>query len=90
MTRRKNPFGKTVKKDTPYAVYQGPADFEWRILKTYQIPENCKKNRYARWLVAAKSDLSYGGFELGDTYRDDIQKHGKLVECTDEWREHYG
>ena len=33
----KNKFGKTVKVDSPYAIYKNEAtNFEHRVLKTYQ------------------------------------------------------
>ena len=45
MTRRKNLFGKSRTVDNPYAVYKMPhMNFEWRILKTYKLPENEAKN----------------------------------------------
>ena len=84
----KNPFGKTVAKDQPYAVYQR-GDWEWLVLKTYQLPKNEAKNSDALWFVAAKSDLNYGEFEMGDEYAANILRFGKLVQCTPEWKEHY-
>ena len=34
MATTKNPFGKTRDMENPYAIYTGPAGFEWRVLKT--------------------------------------------------------
>jgi hypothetical protein len=80
-----NLFGKTVKKETPYAIYAGPNNWEWSVLKTYQMPHKEKANKYARWFVAARSPFTHGSYELGDTYVSEIMEHGVLVDATDEW-----
>jgi len=85
MTRKKNPFGKTVDIESPYAIYTGPKGFEWRILKTYQTTKNEKKNPYARWFVAAKSEMTGGAWEYGDTYVKDILNYGILISYVDGW-----
>lgn len=84
----RTPFGKGRKTDNPYAVYKF-RDFTWHVLKTYQHPDKEKDNEYARWLVAAKSNMTYGSFEMGDAYVNEILQFGKLVEATDEWRQYY-
>jgi len=90
MTRRKNQFGKSRTVDNPYAVYKMPhMNFEWRILKTYKLPENEAKNPYSVWFVAARSDLTYGSWEYGDNYIKDILNHGHLTSSTEEWDEIY-
>jgi hypothetical protein len=83
----KNPFGKTADVEKPYAVFKLGTAWEWRVLKTYQKPENEAKNQYARWFVAAKSPYTYGSWEYGDLYINDVA--GNLVESTDEWVEAY-
>jgi hypothetical protein len=80
-----NPFAKSRKTDAPYAIYQAPGGWEWRVLKTYKAPENEAKDPYARWMVAAKSENTYGSFEMGDTYAKDILTYGRLVMATQEW-----
>lgn len=85
-----NPFAKSRKTDAPYAIYQGPGGFEWRILKTYKTPANEAKDAYARWFVAAKSDATWGEFEMGDTYAKEIRTYGRLVAATPEWLEAHG
>jgi len=85
-----NPFAKTRKTDMPYAIYQGPGGFEWRVLKTYKTPANEAKDAYARWFVAAKSDMTYGDFEMGDTYAKEVRTYGRLVAATPEWLEAHG
>jgi hypothetical protein len=61
--------------------------WEWRILKTYKQPANEAKDPYARWFVAAKSEHTYGSFELGDTYRQEVVSYGRLVAAEPEWLE---
>ena len=71
MTRQKNLLGKSRKTDTPYAIFKGYGPFgetEMRLLKTYQLPAKEKENRYARWFVAVKTDMTYGSYDMGDSY----------------------
>jgi len=81
----KNPFGKSRKQDAPYAIYTSHMGWEWRILKTYKLPDTEVSDIYARWFVAARSPHTYGSFELGDTYRRDVLQHGRLVAADTEW-----
>ena len=67
----KNLLGKSRNQDKPYAIYKGMGPFgntEMRVLKTYQTPANEDKNRYARWFVAVKSDMTHGSYDMGDSY----------------------
>ena len=67
----KNLLGKSRPQDKPYAVFKGHGPFgetEMRLLKTYQRPDKEKSNKYARWFIAVKTDMTYGSFELGDSY----------------------
>lgn len=67
----KNLHGKSRTVENPYhIIVQG--DWEWRILKRYQSPDAERANPYARWFVAAKSPLTYGAWEYGDTYISEI------------------
>ena len=75
----KNECNKTRNIDDPYEVYQGPGNFEWRVLRKYQNPENEAKNPYARWYCAVKSDMTHGSFEFGDVYVSDIMEYGHKV-----------
>ena len=88
----KNAFGKTRSKDDPYAIYKGygpMGDTEVRVLKTYQHVDNERKNPYARWFVAIKTDMTWGDFELGDSYINGLLRGLKLTTCTEEWRNTY-
>ena len=71
MTRAKNLLGKSRKTDAPYAIFKGYGPFgetEMRLLKTYQLPAKEKDNQYARWFVAVKSEMTYGSYDMGDSY----------------------
>ena len=39
--------------------------------------------------MAAKSDATFGSFELGDTYKNEVTRYGRLVAATPEWIEEY-
>lgn len=84
-----NPFAKSRTKDNPYAIFRA-GDFEWRLLKTYRMAKHEAKDPYARWFVAAKSDNTFGSFELGDTYRSEVLRYGTLYAAEPEWLEAYG
>ena len=67
----KNLHGKTRPVESPYLIIvQG--DWEWRVLKRYQSQDAERANPYARWFVAVKSPLTYGSWEMGDTYVREI------------------
>jgi len=88
---KKNPFNKTVSKDRPYAVYMNFVNgWEHRVLKTYQRPDKEQGNELARWMVAVKSPMTGDGYDIGDTYCQDIKQFDMLVSCTTEWGKHYG
>ena len=76
----RTPFGKTRKTMDPYAIYQR-GDWTWHILKTYKHPHNEVGDMYARWFVAAKSPMSDGRFEMGDTWKaiDDLNRASELA-----------
>ena len=88
--RKKNPFGKSQSHDKPYAIYKNNYGWEWRVLKTYQHPDNEKSNEYARWFVSATSPLMHdGGYEMGDNYSNEILENAYLESSSPEWKEHY-
>ena len=69
----KNLCGKTRPKENPYEIWMSRDGFEYRVLKKYQSPENEAKNPHARWFLATKSPFTYGTFELGDGYVQDVK-----------------
>jgi hypothetical protein len=83
-TNMPNQFAKTRKADQPYAIYQGPG-ITWHVIKTYKMPSSETKDQYARWMVAAKSDATFGDFEYGDTYKREVTSYGRLVAADPEW-----
>lgn len=70
----KNLCGKTRKVDKPYEIWMRP-DWEWRVLKKWQSPSKEKTNQYARWFCAVKSPMTYGDYEYGDVYVNDIKTY---------------
>jgi hypothetical protein len=52
-----NPFAKSRKTESPYAIYSYGGIMTWHVLKTYKMPKSEDKDPYARWrygtLVAA-------------------------------------
>ena len=89
--RKKNPFGKSTTQDKPYAIYEDGHGWQWRVLKTYQHPDNEKGNEYARWLVSATSPLMHdGGYEMGDQYSNIVLESGFLTSAFYEWKQFYG
>ena len=84
-----NPFRKTADINAPYAVFTNPQGWEWRVLRTYKGRAGEDKDAYARWFVAARSPLTYGDWELGDTYKQEVLRYGRLQACTPEWAEVY-
>ena len=81
-----NQFGKSRKTMDPYAIFKA-GDMTWHVLKTYKQVKN--EDAYARWFVAAKSDATFGDFEMGDTYALEVKRYGTLVAATPEWQEAY-
>ena len=71
-------MSKTRNVNNPYEVYV-LGDWEWRVLKHYQSPAGESKNPYARVYCAVKSPMTWGGYDLGDTYLRDIKGAATLV-----------
>ena len=89
--RKKNPFGKTVSEDNPYAIYHDPyLDITHKILKTYQHRDNESKNINARWFVASKSPMTFDSYDMGDAYAKPIIERCHLVSASDDWKKAYG
>jgi hypothetical protein len=80
----KNLFGKGRATSAPYAIYVGHSHgMTWHVLKTYKMAKN--EGAHSRWFVAAKSDGTFGSFELGDTYASQVKAHGRLIAADPEW-----
>mgnify|MGYP000851942993 CR=1 FL=1 len=74
----KNPMGKQTTIDKPYQVWENPAaGWKWLILKSYQADNN---KPYARAFCAVISPYTFGDYEYGDVYWDEIFKMAVLTE----------
>jgi len=83
-------FGKTRTQDNPYATYANSNGWVWKVLKTYKHSSAETNDPYARWFVAATSPMMQGGgYEMGDTYAQEIKQMGELVDAEPEWRDEY-
>ena len=81
MTTTKNECGKTRKVNEPYEIWKNEdAGWEWRVLKKYQTPEKEAGNQYARWHCAVKSPFTFGSYDQGDTYVQEIKANAVKVE----------
>jgi len=49
------------------------------VLKKYQKPELEATNPYARWLCAVSSPMTYGSYDIGDTYVKDVKGYAYLI-----------
>ena len=73
----KNQCGKMVKIENAYENWQC-GDWIWKVLKKYQNPEQEAKNPYARWMCAVQSPYTYGGWDYGDVYVNEIKNVGAI------------
>ena len=88
----KNLLGKSRPVQDPYAIYEGYGPFgntEMRLIKTYQVPANECKNQYAKWMVAVKSDMTHGSYDMGDSYIREAIMGLSLTWASDMYREQY-
>lgn len=72
----KNTMLKTRKADNPYEVWVY-GDWTWKVLKKYQADDH---KPFAKWLVAAQSPGTFGGWDMGDNYAAEIMAIATLVE----------
>ena len=89
----KNLMGKTRGIQIPYATFRGYGPFgdtEMHVLKAYQTPDNEAKNKYARWLVAVKSPMTHGSYDMSDSYIREATMGLTLVDYSDAYAEQYG
>ena len=81
---------KTTTPERPHATFSNGQGWEWRVLKTYQKPEKEACNLYARWMCAVSSPMTYGGYDMGDTYIKDILDVGVYcIQASDEFKSLY-
>ena len=90
--RQKNLLGKSRNLQKPYAIWKGQGPFgntEMCLIKTYQVPANEAKNQYAKWMIAVKSDMTYGSYDMGDSYIRDAIYGLNLTYASEEYRQQY-
>lgn len=70
----KNLCGKTRKVNDPYEIWVNDrAGWQWRVLKKCQADD---AKPYGRWFCAVKSPMTYGSYDMGDTYVTDVKGNG--------------
>lgn len=75
MTRRINPYGKTVKRENAHFVYQTlDGSWTWYVLKTWQLPEY-DDVPFARWYCNVVSPMTSDDGETGDVYVAEIKTY---------------
>ena len=67
---------KERKKEDPYEIWQNASGWEWRVLKKWQADDN---KPYARWFCAVKSPFTFGCYEYGDVYVNEIKNNAYKV-----------
>ena len=89
----KNLMGKSRNnKDKPYAIFEGMNPFgntTVKLLKSYQKPEKELLNLYAKWMVGVKTDHTFGSYDLGDSYIQDVVRGLSLTYASDKFKENY-
>ena len=84
----KNPLGKGRDVESPYAIFKA-GDFEIRVLKTYKLAKNEPGDKNAKWYTVAKSPMTYGSWEYGDTYRKEVIDNFQITYASPEFIEAY-
>jgi len=64
-----NPMGKTRKLDAPYLIVMN-GSWEYRVLKANTANPG---KPGGSWFCAVKSENTFGGWDMGDTYISDVQ-----------------
>jgi hypothetical protein len=81
---------KTVEMENPHATFVNHrAGWTWKILKVYRAAKTDKGDKYSRWFLAARSPMTFGEYEMGDTYISDVLSYGQLESCTDEFKAYF-
>jgi hypothetical protein len=73
----KNEFSKQRLTENPYEIWiSSDGKWTWRVLKKYQIDDN---KPFARWFCAVKSPYTFGSFDLGDVYVQEIKQNARKM-----------
>jgi hypothetical protein len=73
----KNTMLKTRSVDNPYEVYANEHGWEWRVLKKYQADDH---KPYARWFCAVRSPYTFGSWDYGDVYAQEVLDNATKLE----------
>ncbi len=74
---------KTATKEEPHATYKA-GDWTWLVLKV-NAPKKSPRSPYATWMVAAQSPNTFGGWDMGDTYCQQVMMYANLESSTEEF-----
>jgi hypothetical protein len=73
----KNPCGKMRSVNDPYEVWQSyDGQWTWKVLKKWQVDDS---KPFARWFCAVKSPFTFGEYEMGDVYVEEIKQAANKV-----------
>ena len=59
------------------------------LLKTYQMPPKERENVYECWFVAVKTPMTYGSYDMGDSYIREATLGLTLTYASPEYKEQY-
>ena len=74
---------KMATKEAPHATYVA-GDWTWLVLKV-NAPKKSPRVPYSTWMVAAKSPMTHGGWDMGDTYAIEVLRFAVLEQSTPEF-----
>tara|TARA_R110002124_G_scaffold228922_1_gene394228 strand:+ start:88 stop:438 length:351 start_codon:yes stop_codon:yes gene_type:complete len=82
--KMKNLMNKTRTAENPYATFE-KGSFVSHVIRAYTT----KQEEFSRWYTVAKSDMSFGQYEIGDTYIKEITDNLELVYASPEFIKQY-
>ena len=79
-----------INQDKPIEIWEDVrAGWKWKVWKFYkrgtylEQREKTIADKYGRVLVSAQSPFTHGGWEMGDSYYNDIRQNARLVYTCD-------
>lgn len=74
----KNKCNKERPVSRPYEIWKSrDGTWTWKVLKKWQADD---KKLYARWMCAVSSPFTFGSYDIGDVYVEEIKQNAYLVE----------
>lgn len=77
---------KTATKEEPHATYSA-GEWTWKVLKV-NAPSRDPSTQYVSWMCAVQSPMTYGGWDMGDTYSSEVLRFATLVDSTTEFADY--